>query len=291
MFGYIRPVTPELKVKELDAFKACYCGLCHTLGREYGLASRFILNYDFVYLAMLLWGKDVPVEFEYKRCITCPHKKKRCCKTNSALGTAAGMSVILAWWKLKDEIEDEGFFKASVCRVLSLFLKRAYKKAAAKFPEFDKTVSNALNELSRLEKSNCNSMDAVADCFARILLAAAKSVDGDKGRILEQVFYHTGRWIYIVDACDDFADDVKSGRYNAVAARFSENNLLDDEMKQRLRTTLMHSRNLAGNSFELLDETVWGDTVRNIIALGMPAVADAVLSGVWNKKKPKHGNI
>ena len=31
-----------------------YCGLCHTLGERYGLASRFILNYDFTYLAILL---------------------------------------------------------------------------------------------------------------------------------------------------------------------------------------------------------------------------------------------
>lgn len=291
MFGYIRPVTPELKVKELDSFKACYCGLCHTMGREYGLASRFILNYDFVYLTMLLWDKDVPVEFEYKRCIACPHKKKRCCKANNALETAAGMSIILAWWKIKDEIEDEGFFKSSLCRILSLFLKRAYRKAASRYPEFDKTVGEALSELSVLEKSNCNSLDAAADCFARILLAAAKAVGGDKGRILEQVFYHTGRWIYIVDACDDFEDDTITGSYNAIAARFSENKSLTDEMKQRLRTTLMHSRNLVGNSFELLDETEWGNTIRNIVTLGMPAVAEAVLSGVWNKKMPKHGNI
>ncbi|MEG2174051.1 MAG: DUF5685 family protein, partial [Oscillospiraceae bacterium] len=28
MFGYIRPWEPELKVSELDTYKAIYCGVC-----------------------------------------------------------------------------------------------------------------------------------------------------------------------------------------------------------------------------------------------------------------------
>lgn len=291
MFGYIRPVTPELKVKELDAFKACYCGLCHTLGNEYGTAARFILNYDFVYLAMLLWDKDTPVEFENKRCIACPHKKKQCCKNNAALETAAGLSIILTWWKLQDEIADEGFFKSALCRVLSVLLKKAYKKAANKYPEFDQTVRDNLAKLAELESTECASVDTPADCFARILSSAAETAEGDKRRILQQVLYHTGRWIYIVDACDDFADDAKTGKYNAVALRFSESDILTDEIKDRMRTTLMHSRNLAGNSFELLDETPWSNTIRNIIFLGLPGVAEAVLAEQWKIKKMKHGNL
>ncbi|WP_369015126.1 DUF5685 family protein, partial [Klebsiella pneumoniae] len=39
---------------EKDRFRAAYCGLCHTLGREYGFAARFLLNYDFTFLAVLL---------------------------------------------------------------------------------------------------------------------------------------------------------------------------------------------------------------------------------------------
>ena len=38
----------------MERFRRMYCGLCHTLSRRYGQAARFILNYDFTYLAILL---------------------------------------------------------------------------------------------------------------------------------------------------------------------------------------------------------------------------------------------
>jgi len=285
MFGYIRPVTTELKVKELDAFKACYCGLCHVLGKQYGFLSRFILNYDFVYLTMLLWDKDTPVEFEGKRCAACPHKKKKCCKQNGAFEKAAALSLILYWWKIQDEIQDESFFKSLLYRFVSACFKNAYKKAALLYSDFDVAVRDNLEALSALEKENCTSMDASADCFAKILSAAAVSENPQKERILQQVLYHTGRWIYIIDAADDLGDDVKNRRYNPVAARFDCVNGLNRDTTDQLKVTLMHSRNLAGNAFELLDETPWSDTVRNIIALGMPGVTEAVLSGAWKNRK------
>ena len=54
MFGYVRPSVRDLPEEELDRFRTMYCGLCHTLSRRYGQAARFILNYDFTYLAILL---------------------------------------------------------------------------------------------------------------------------------------------------------------------------------------------------------------------------------------------
>ena len=116
MFGYIRPVQPELRVRELDLYKACYCGLCHTMGGKYGLASRFLLNYDFVFLAMLLWTGEMGTDTCKKRCIGCPHKKKVFCKNTPALEKCAGMSIILYWWKIQDSVADEGFFKAGAYR-------------------------------------------------------------------------------------------------------------------------------------------------------------------------------
>ncbi|MEI3141456.1 MAG: DUF5685 family protein [Lawsonibacter sp.] len=37
---------------------------------------------------------------------------------------------------------------------------------------------------------------------------------------MEQLLYHLGRWIYLIDARDDLAEDLADGRYNPVAARF-----------------------------------------------------------------------
>ena len=71
MFGYIRPLKDELKVREFNRYKACYCGLCHTLKEQYGAFARNILSYDFVFLAMLLWDSEEPVT-HCARCLASP---------------------------------------------------------------------------------------------------------------------------------------------------------------------------------------------------------------------------
>ena len=58
-----------------------------------------------------------------------------------------------------------------------------------------------------------------ADTFARILQAAAPpSEDRSRDRALEQLLYHLGRWIYLIDARDDLEEDRASGCYNPVRA-------------------------------------------------------------------------
>lgn len=54
MFGYVRPSDGKLTEEEREVFRGAYCGLCHALGRRYGLAGRMILNYDLAFLAMVL---------------------------------------------------------------------------------------------------------------------------------------------------------------------------------------------------------------------------------------------
>ncbi len=286
MFGYVRPNIRELKVKDNDSFKACYCTLCHALKKKYRLSASLILNYDFVFLAMLL--DDGDPKSQKCRCVVNPCKKKACFELNDAYMRCAGYSVILTWWKLIDSLADDSFFGRLKSRFIMLLLKRSYKTASAELPEFDSSVRAELSALAELEKSGGDSLDAASDLFARILGAIGQDsgLDEKKSRVLEQVLYHLGRWIYIVDACDDLKEDHDDGRYNPVAARFSiEDGVLNDDAKERIRTTLLHSRNIMGASFELLDKSVWTDIIRNIIYFGMPEVANAVLSGKWKNTK------
>ena len=55
MFGYVRPVRPELKCRDFDLYRATYCGLCRCLRRRFGLIAPMLLNFDFTFLALLLW--------------------------------------------------------------------------------------------------------------------------------------------------------------------------------------------------------------------------------------------
>jgi hypothetical protein len=271
----------ELKVRELERFKACYCGLCHALGKKYGIVARFILNYEFVFLAMLLWGEVEPLDMKRGRCVASPFRRKRYCARNGALDSSAGYSVILTWWKLRDSIADEPFLKTIPHRFVSVVLSKAYKKAARDFPEFDIRVREEVAALSCYESQAERSLDGAADKFAQILKAAApSSAPEEMRRPLIELLYHLGRWVYLIDACDDYIGDVSAGRYNPVAALLPpQEGKLPESSAGRLKTTLTHSNNLLCSAFELLPENVWSQIVRNMIYLGMPYVCASVLEG------------
>jgi len=283
MFGYVRPLFRELKVKEYHRFGACYCGLCHALRRRYGVAARFILNYDFVFLAMLLWDAEVDVAYDFKRCAASPCLKKCVCRGSDALDRAAGESVILAWHKLEDDVRDEPFFRALKARLARLFLAGAYRKAKNDLPVFDGDVKAALAALAAVEREGTASLDEAADKFATLLAGSADGVqDGAKRRILDQLLYHVGRTIYIIDAADDLKSDLKAGRYNAVASRYGLTDpVLDAETKAAVKQTIGDSIALISADIELLQETKWSEILRNTVNYGMPEVAEQVLSGTF----------
>ena len=286
MFGYVIPLRGELKVRELDAYQSVYCGLCHTLGRRYGFLSRMFLNYDFVFLAMLLAAPSDKPATEHKRCIACPLRGKDVCTPRGSLDVAADESVILTYWKLRDGAADDGFLKRLSARLLALLLRPSYRKAAARQPEFDKRTVSCLAELSALEAAGSPSLDRTADTFARILSAAAPpSGDALRDRALEQLLYHVGRWIYLVDAWDDLEEDRARQGYNPVALRFPDG---PEQHREELRTTLRHSLNLAVSACNLTDFGPWNDILLNILCLGLPMVEEAVFTGQWRSLKKEN---
>ncbi len=118
----------------------------------------------------------------------------------------ADMSVILAWWKLKDGIRDETFFKALACRLGAVFLRRGYKKAAAALPGFSENCRRRIEELSLMEEAGCKALDDVSDKFALILAGAAEAAKDEKERrVLAQLLYQLGKLIYLLDALCDLA--------------------------------------------------------------------------------------
>ena len=109
-------------------------------------------------------------------------------------------------------MEDHGFFGGLKYRLAALLLRRSYRKAARLRPDFDRLVQSCLGELTALEQENCPSIDRPADTFARLLAGAAgEEPDPVRRRVLAQLLYHLGRWIYLTDAADDLAKDQRSG--------------------------------------------------------------------------------
>lgn len=282
MFGYVRPLRPELKCKDFDLYRATYCGLCRCLRRRYGLAAPLFLNFDFTFLALLLWQREPQFTPCRGRCHANPLVKKPMCPDSPALELAADESIILTWWKLRDSVADDGFWGGLPARGAGLALRRAYRKAARRCPDFDRAVGEELAELTRLEQENCPSIDRTADAFATLLSRAApQQGNPEQDRPTQQLLYHLGRWIYLVDALDDLEEDRAAGRYNPLLARFGE----QEDFKPLLNQTLYRSLEQMGAAFQLLECGCRGALLENILYLGLPLVQKAVFDGSWAQIK------
>lgn len=289
MYGYVRPDKGELKVSEYERFRGVYCGLCHELKARYGLVCRYLVNYDFTFLAMLLAG-EVPAGERMRRCPYHPLRKTACpCHTEN-LAAAADCTVVLAWWKLKDGVSDSGFFKSLAYRAACGVLRRSYRRAAERVPAFAESVERNLGELSALESQNCASVDAVADKFALILQSAADAAADEKTvRILRQLLYHLGRIVYILDAVDDLTEDVRSAGYNPLKFRFAlRGDKLLPEDEAVLRESLQMSHDCLCNAFVLLTNNPYGSILENVICFGLPKVTQSVFAGTWKSSVNKN---
>lgn len=286
MFGYVRISPDKLNGEEKELYQSCYCGLCHTLGKRYGAAARMILNYDLVFLAMLLSGSETP-DCRKRRCALHPVHPRCACEPSAALESAADMSVLLTWWQLRDGVADHGFWGGLKYRVFSVFLRGAYKKARKNRPEADRSIRMHLDKLSALEREKCAVPDEAADAFALLLRdAAAMQPEGAKRRVLEEMLYHLGRWIYLVDALDDLKEDSESGSYNPLLLRYkAENGELKPEDKARVAASLDASVRTMAAAFELADFGCWTGIIESVVYEGLYAVGGAVLQGTYQKSK------
>lgn len=300
MFGYIRTDTPEMRVRENEYYRAVYCGLCRSQGKCTGQCSRMALSYDMVFLALLrLAISDEIPEIKWGRCIAHPLKRRAYLANCDTLSYCSYAYALLVYGKIKDDISDERGKKRLKAKLIKPLASQMRKKALKSYALLDEKINNNLKRLAETESKNLSSVDIPADCFGDILADILSfGLDGDNEIIMRNIGKHVGRWIYIVDACDDLADDVKKERFNPLICLYGNENLSDD-VKHDISNSLKLELLAAEPAFDLIDfsdrATIEG-IVRNIIYRGMPDVADRILeingkTKFVNKRKHKRGQL
>jgi hypothetical protein len=285
MFGYVQPLKPELKVKELEAYKGYYCGLCKAIRDRYSHAARFMLNYDCAVLSLLLasMSEEMP-EVNRERCIASPVKHKTVVHAREA-AYAATVNVLLGCAKIDDNAADEHKLSA---RTLSLVYRRVRKRAKSDAPELAAEFDTRLHALSLLEKAGCTDVDAVSAEFGQLLSAVFASapfefVDKGAKQALAHFGYHLGRWIYIADAVNDMEKDAKSGSYNVYLLRSPTGaGNLRDAIREEAAFNLHISLAEACKAYELLNIKRDKPILDNIMYLGLAKTTEDVLKGETN---------
>ena len=274
MFGYVRASKPELRVKEYEMYKAVYCSLCRFLGREYGIAARMMLNYDFTFLALLIMSlQDGFSGTERKACVCNPLKRCTYCKNeNDSMTLPAAALVILTKHKIEDNINDERGIQRLLYILAKPLFAKPYKKAAGKYPEIAAAAAEYMQKQAALEKDACKNLDLAAAPSGEFLGKLFMQSSCKDERILYELGEKLGRWIYIMDAVCDYTDDIKHGRYNPLSD--------SEDCVGRARASMSFCIARARAAFELLDIKKLKDILGNILYVGLDETMEKELKGI-----------
>lgn len=273
MFGYVLVNKPELKIKEFDAYRSWYCGLCRTLNKRHGLVGRLTLNYDMTFLIMILADLyDENHECACKRCLMHP-MEKHCSVRTEATDYCADMCVLLAYYKCKDDWKDEHRLKSRLAMGL---LSRKAKKVAAQYPEKASFVEKKMNMLDIVENARNLPIDKVAKVFGEIMAEIFVYREDFWKDDLYKLGFYLGKFIYMLDAYEDIEKDIKTGDYNPFKELYGKPGF-DDQVLNLLLLMIGE----ATDAFERLPLVENTEILRNIL-----------YSGVWVRYgKTKAGKI
>ena len=279
MFGYVKPNISELKVREYELYKATYCGLCRTMGKCTGCVSKLTLSYDFAFLSLMrMVLEKVKGEVKMRRCPAHILKKRPMIEPNVSLEYAAKTSIVLTRLKLKDNIKDSrgmSKLKARLVGIIRIFFK---KTDNAILPLEEKIIS-LMDKISTLESEKCDSVDEIAGLFGEILANLNSfGLEGEIKDIAYNIGFHLGKWIYVIDACDDFESDIKTGSYNPIVIFFG--NEMTDSIKDMLSCALPLELSKLSENLEKVDFSEHRDVeavLKNVIYDGMRRETEKIL--------------
>ena len=272
MFGYIKPVSAELLVKEYEFYKATYCGICRSMKKNTGLFSNVTLSYDSVFLALvrMIYLPDSDFGVDNRRCIAHPAKKRPMLRENEAIAYTARAFAILTYHKVCDDLSDERGMRKFASGAVRPILSGAKKRAG--LSELNVTVAKKLAEISGLEEARCASVDKPATLFGELLGELFAYGLEDSERLVPYTLgFHVGRFIYAADAAEDYLEDARSGKYNPYVLLY-EGKDLTAENKQSIKSALLLECKKIESAVNLLpfgNRAIIENIINNVIYLGL----------------------
>ncbi len=283
MFGYVRYDLPYLYVKDLTLYRAVYCGLCKGIGKSCGQRARLALTYDVAFLSAILHNiAGIDFKIEKQGCFEHRIRKRPIALVDPMTEALGAVNTALAYYKLTDDIRDGGRGR---CK--RLFFAKGFRRAKKNYPALVSVLERYMAEQEAAENENA-SPDSAAEPSAQMMKNLARLLLADKAtEATDGMFWYLGKWVYLIDALDDYDKDVEKKQFNPFFVRYGAEN----------RTALM--RDHGGEVRFLFDSLFYGmreelskisfpynrDLTDNVLLRGIPKETERVLAGQPKRKE------
>ncbi len=271
MFGYVVPNEEELKLREYERYKSVYCGLCQTLRRRFGPAAQLALNNDMTFLALLqtaLYEDDEAESMFGYRCLLHPARKMKIAAGKS-LDYAADMTMLLSWGVLQDHWRDDHDPKALMRMKL---MHRAIRHLKSEYPRQYRSVRHYMKALAEAEERHEKNLDVLAGLTGTMLGEIFVRREDPWVRGLKNTGFYLGKFIYLMDAYEDFENDLKKGSFNPYLEMTGYKGQMNEALERQIYEYLNQMMAGCAMAFEGLPLTKDKEILRNII-----------YAGVWKK--------
>lgn len=266
MFGYININQKIMTEENKKAYQSYYCGLCRKLKSDCGTKGQMLLTYDMTFLVVLLTGLyELSNEESEITCALHP-TKKRTVWINEATQYAADMNLVLAYQNLIDDWKDD---KAYTKKALAKMLDKDYTRIMSKYPRQVKALEDYMRRTEEVERSHESNLDVVAGLTGEMLGEIFCWKEDEWAEELRTLGFYMGKFIYLMDAYEDYDDDVHKNAYNPLVYVKGES---AEELDTLLRLLLTSMMSECAKSFERLPILLHADILRNVL-----------YSGVWSK--------
>jgi Family of unknown function (DUF5685) len=231
MFGIIRPCRHRLGGELAEAWRAQLCGLCLALRDDYGQVARIATNYDGLVVSLLVEAQSAgqPTRRNAGRC-PLRGMRRADVATGDCVRLAAVVSLALAAARVRDHVDDrDGMVGAAAVRPAARRIAERWVRqgtdAGHTLGFHTGVLVAAIDRQAALEGSagpgspllqvTEPTETAVAEAFAHTAVLAGRPANAAPLREIGQLF---GRVAHLLDAVEDYRDDVARSKWNPLAA-------------------------------------------------------------------------
>jgi hypothetical protein len=282
MFGVLQGCGCHLTKAERRDWVAHVCGLCLTLRRDHGQLARLTTNYDAALLSVLYEAQaEEPLPRRGHTCLLRPGLHADVVVDDQpAVRYAASICALMGATKIADHVADReswpGYLPGLSTRLSDRWARRARRTAdtlgfqiatieaqTQRQPDIEGQDSRDFSFFSRPTEL------AVGAAFGHTAVLARRPTNAVA---LDQVGRMYGRIMYLLDSYRDYAEDIASRKFNALARCYSAH-----AVQSQATQIFQQAHDMLVEAFELL-ALARPALARKLLVLRLREIGDTMLA-------------